>query len=196
MKKVVLLGPPGCGKGTQSKILVDKFSFFQLSTGDLLREQTTNKNSPYGQEISEIMKRGDLVTDEIVINLIINKVLNLKDKNIIFDGFPRNLNQAEVLDKSLNEISIQLDHAILFEVDFKILEERIQNRIAESVNEKRSDDNLETLLKRIEVYKNNTLPIVDFYKKKNILNRINGMQSIESVSKEILKIIVFYRMQK
>ena len=94
MKRIVLLGPPGCGKGTQSKILVNKFSFFQLSTGDLLREQTTNKNSPYGQEISEIMKRGDLVTDEIVINLIIDKVLNLKDKNIIFDGFPRNLNQA------------------------------------------------------------------------------------------------------
>ena len=69
MKRIVLLGPPGCGKGTQSKILVNKFSFFQLSTGDLLREQTTNKNSPYGKEISDIMKRGDLVTDEIVINL-------------------------------------------------------------------------------------------------------------------------------
>ncbi len=103
MKKIVLLGPPGCGKGTQSKILVDRFSFFQLSTGDLLREQTNDKDSPYGQKISEIMKRGDLVTDEIVINLIIDKVLNLKDKNIIFDGFPRNLNQAEVLDKSLKK---------------------------------------------------------------------------------------------
>ena len=166
MKKIVLLGPPGCGKGTQSKILVDKYRFFQLSTGDLLREQTTNKDSPYGQEISEIMQRGDLVSDEIVINLIIDKVLNLKDKNIIFDGFPRNVNQAIVLDESLKEISIELDFAILFEVDFKILEKRIQNRIAESVDEKRSDDNLETLLKRIEVYKNNTLPIVDFYKKK------------------------------
>ena len=189
MKKIVLLGPPGCGKGTQSKILVDKFSFFQLSTGDLLREQTMNKNSPYGKEINEIMQRGDLVTDEIVINLIIDKVLSLKDENIIFDGFPRNINQAEVLDQSLRESSIDLDHAILFEVDFKILEERIQNRIAESVDVKRSDDNLETLLKRIEVYKNNTLPIVDFYKKKNILNAINGMESIENVNKEILKII-------
>ena len=189
MKRIVLLGPPGCGKGTQSKILVNKFSFFQLSTGDLLREQTTNKNSPYGQEISDIMKRGDLVTDEIVLNLIIDKVLNLKDKNIIFDGFPRNLNQAQVLDQSLKEISIELDYAILFEVDFKILEERIQNRISESVGDKRSDDNLETLLKRIEVYKNNTLPIVDFYKKKNILSAINGMESIENVNKEILKII-------
>ena len=189
MKKIVLLGPPGCGKGTQSKILVDKFNFFQLSTGDLLREQTMNKNSPYGKEINQIMQRGDLVTDEIVINLIINKVLSLKDENIIFDGFPRNINQAEVLDQSLREFSIDLDHAILFEVDFKILEERIQNRIAESVDDKRSDDNLETLLKRIEVYKNNTLPIVDFYKKKKILKTINGMETIENVNKEILKII-------
>ena len=189
MKRIVLLGPPGCGKGTQSKILVNKFGFFQLSTGDLLREQTINKNSPYGDEISEIMKRGDLVTDEIVINLIIDKVLNLKDKNIIFDGFPRNLNQAMVLDESLKEISIELDYAILFEVDFKILEERIQKRITESAHEKRSDDNLETLLKRIEVYKNNTLPIVDFYKKKKILKTIDGMKTIESVNEEILKII-------
>jgi adenylate kinase len=189
MKKIVLLGPPGCGKGTQSKILVDKFNFFQLSTGDLLREQTMNKNSPYGKEINQIMQRGDLVTDEIVINLIINKVLSLKNENIIFDGFPRNINQAEVLDQSLREFSIDLDHAILFEVDFKILEERIQNRIAESVDDKRSDDNLETLLKRIEVYKNNTLPIVDFYKKKKILKTINGMETIENVNKEILKII-------
>ena len=189
MKRIVLLGPPGCGKGTQSKILVNKFGFFQLSTGDLLREQTINKNSPYGEEISDIMKRGDLVTDEIVINLIIDKVLNLKDKNIIFDGFPRNLNQARVLDESLKEISIELDYAILFEVDFKILEERIQKRITESAHEKRSDDNLETLLKRIEVYKNNTLPIVDFYKKKKILKTIDGMKTIESVNEEILKII-------
>ena len=189
MKKIVLLGPPGCGKGTQSKILVDKFGFFQLSTGDLLREQTMNKNSPFGKEISDIMQRGDLVTDEIVINLIINKITNLKEKNIIFDGFPRNLNQAQVLDQSLKEISIELDYAILFEVDFKILEERIQNRIAESVDGKRSDDNLETLLKRIDVYKKNTLPIVDFYKKKKILKTINGMESIENVNKEIFKII-------
>ncbi len=189
MKKIVFLGPPGCGKGTQSKILVEKFNFFQLSTGDLLREQTSDKNSQYGKDIIEIMKKGELVTDEIVINLIIDKILLLRDKSIIFDGFPRNLNQAKVLDKSLNDISISLDAVILFEIDFKILEERIKTRISESTDQKRPDDNIKTLLKRIEVYKNNTLPIIDYYKNKGIMRVINGMDSIENVSKEILKII-------
>ena len=189
MKKIVLLGPPGCGKGTQSKILVNNLNFFQLSTGDLLREQTADKNSQYGKEITEIMKKGELVTDEIVINLIIEKILYLKDKSIIFDGFPRNLNQAKVLDKSLDNISLKLDNAILFDVDFKILQERIEKRISESKDDKRPDDNIETLLKRIEVYKKNTLPIVDYYNGIGILNTINGMDPIELVSKEILKII-------
>lgn len=188
-KKIVLLGPPGCGKGTQSKLLVDNKNFFQLSTGDLLRAATSDNKSEVGQKIKQIMQQGGLVPDNFVIDIIVKKVSDLKYQNIIFDGFPRNLNQAKVLDESLKEISVKLDHAILFEVDFTILEQRIQNRISESVNEKRSDDNLETLLKRIEVYKNNTLPIVDFYKKKKILKTVNGMNSIESVNDEILKII-------
>ena len=100
MSKVVLLGPPGCGKGTQSQILVENFKFFQLSTGDLLREQTSRENSSYGKEIINIMNKGDLVPDEIVINLIIEKISVLEDKSIIFDGFPRNLNQARVLNNS------------------------------------------------------------------------------------------------
>ena len=190
MKKIVLLGAPGCGKGTQSKFLVSKLNFFQLSTGDLLRDQTSDQNSKYGQKINMIMKKGDLVPDEIVINLIIEKLKLLKSENIIFDGFPRNINQATVLDKSLEEISISLDFAILIDVDFKILEQRIKNRIKESKNnEKREDDNIETLLKRIEVYKTNTFPIIDYYKKKGILKNINGMSTIENVSQEILKII-------
>ena len=189
MSKVVLLGPPGCGKGTQSQILVENFEFFQLSTGDLLREQTSKENSSYGKEIINIMNKGDLVPDEIVINLIIEKISVLEDKSIIFDGFPRNLNQARVLNNSLEEKSIKLDHAILIEVDFKILEERILKRAKESNNKKRLDDNLETLNKRIDVYKNITLPIVNYYKDKGILSLVNGMNSIENVNKEILNII-------
>ncbi len=190
MKKIVLLGAPGCGKGTQSKFLVDRLNFFQLSTGDLLRDQTSNKNSKYGQQINLIMKKGDLVPDDLVINLIIEKIILLKNENIIFDGFPRNIKQAEVLDDSLENISMSLDFAILIDVDFKILEQRIENRIKETENhERRDDDNIETLLKRIEVYKTNTFPIIEYYKKKGILRNVDGMDTIDNVSQEILKII-------
>lgn len=190
MKRIVLLGPPGCGKGTQSKLLVERNNFLQLSTGDLLREETSNKESRYGEEINRIMKNGDLVPDKIVIDLIIEKITNFSDQNLIFDGFPRNINQASVLDQSLDSISVNLDHAILIDVDFGILEERIKNRVKENNNQQqRQDDNLETLLKRIEVYKKDTFPIIDYYKKKGILKTIDGMKSIDEVSNEILNII-------
>ena len=190
MKKVVLLGPPGSGKGTQSKFLVDKFGFIQISTGDLLRDQVQQKDSSMGKEISEIMNNGELVPDEIVIKLIIGKITIFKEKNIIFDGFPRNINQAKVLDESLEKISVSLDKAIFINVDYEILKERIISRINESGDDnKRSDDNVQTLVKRIDVYKKNTLPIVEYYKEKGILSEINGMLKIEEVSQQILKII-------
>ena len=190
MKKIVLLGPPGSGKGTQSKFLVEKFGFIQISTGDLLRDQVQQKDSSMGKEISEIMKNGELVPDEIVIKLIIEKITIYKEKNIIFDGFPRNINQAKVLDESLEKISVLLDKAVFIDVDYEILKERIISRINESGNEnKRSDDNVQTLVKRIDVYKKNTLPIVEYYKEKGILTEINGMLKIEEVSQQILKII-------
>jgi adenylate kinase len=190
MKKVVLLGPPGSGKGTQSKFLVEKFGFIQISTGDLLRDQVQQKDSSMGKEISEIMKNGELVPDEIVIKLIIEKISIFKEENIIFDGFPRNINQAKVLDESLEKISVSLDKAVFINVDYEILKERIISRINESGDEnKRSDDNVQTLVKRIDVYKKNTLPIVKYYKEKGILTEINGMLKIEEVSQQILKII-------
>ena len=190
MKKVVLLGRPGSGKGTQSKFLVEKFGFIQISTGDLLRDQVQQKDSSMGKEISEIMNNGELVPDEIVIKLIIGKITIFKEKNIIFDGFPRNINQAKVLDESLEKISVSLDKAIFINVDYEILKERIISRINESGDDnKRSDDNVQTLVKRIDVYKKNTLPIVEYYKEKGILSEINGMLKIEEVSQQILKII-------
>jgi len=190
MKKVVLLGPPGSGKGTQSKFLVEKFGFIQISTGDLLRDQVQQKDSSMGKEISEIMNNGELVPDEIVIKLIIGKITIFKNKNIIFDGFPRNINQAKVLDESLEKISVSLDKAVFINVDYEILKERIISRINESGDDnKRSDDNVQTLVKRIDVYKKNTLPIVEYYKEKGILSEINGMLKIEEVSQQILKII-------
>ena len=190
MKRIVLLGPPGCGKGTQSNLLVKNNSFIQLSTGELLREETSNKTSQLGQKINKLMELGELVPDEIVIEMIIEKVKKYQDKSIIFDGFPRNLNQAKVLDESLKSISSELDYVIFFEVDFDILRERIKKRIEESSNQSvRKDDNLETLMKRIEVYKSSTLPIVNYYIEKNLLHKIDGMKKIEEINLKILKII-------
>ena len=190
MKKIVLLGPPGCGKGTQSKLLVEKDNFVQLSTGDLLRSETSNSDSDLGKKVKYLMESGELVPDEIVIDIIINKVEEHKSKSIVFDGFPRNLKQAEVLDSSLENVSVKLDHAILFQIDFKILEERINNRISETKgSEQRKDDNTETLLNRIEVFKSSTLPIVKYYEEKGIISKIDGMQKVNEVYAEITKII-------
>ena len=188
--KIVLLGPPGSGKGTQSKFLVNEHNFIQLSTGDLLREKVAKKDSSLGQEINVIMNNGDLVPDNIVIQLIVEKISELRKSNLIFDGFPRNLNQATVLDESLEKISVSLDKAIFIDVDHEILKDRIAKRINETNLEKRrSDDNIDTLVKRIQVYKSNTLPILEYYKKKGIFEEVNGMLSIEQVSQQILKII-------
>ena len=136
------------------------------------------------------MESGELVPDNVVIDIIIKKVEENKEKSLIFDGFPRNLNQAKVLDHALNNVKITLDNAIFFEIEFKILEERIKQRIQESTNkEQRKDDNIETLLNRIKVFKSSTLPIVEYYEKKSILSKINAMDKIENVNLEILKII-------
>ena len=190
MKKIVLLGPPGCGKGTQSKLLVEKDNFVQLSTGDLLRSETSNSDSDLGKKVKYLMESGELVPDDIVIDIIVNKVEEHKNKSIVFDGFPRNLKQAEVLDSSLENVSVKLDHAILFQIDFKILEERINNRISETKgSEQRKDDNSETLLNRIEVFKSSTLPIVKYYEEKGIISKIDGMQKVNEVYAEITKII-------
>ena len=190
MKKIVLLGPPGCGKGTQSKLLVEKDKFVQLSTGDLLRSETSNSNSDLGKKVKYLMETGALVPDDIVIDIIVNKVKEHKNKSIVFDGFPRNLKQAEALDSSLEDVSVKLDHAIFFQIDFKILEERINNRISETKgSERRKDDNSETLLNRIEVFKSSTLPIVNYYEEKGIISKIDGMQEVNEVYAEITKII-------
>lgn len=190
MKRIVFLGPPGCGKGTQSKLLVDNNNFTQLSTGDLLRDETSKTDSKLGEKVRNLMESGELVPDEIVIDIIVKKVKEFKKKSLIFDGFPRNLNQAVVLDESLKSVSIELDNAIFFEINFDILKERIEKRIKESEDEnQRKDDNLETLINRIEVYKSSTLPIVDYYDKKGILNKVSGIKKIEEVYEEILKII-------
>ena len=131
-----------------------------------------------------------MVPDNFVIDIIVKKVSDLKDQNIIFDGFPRNIEQAKFLDKSLETKSISLDYVLFFGIDYKVLESRIKQRIEQSTGEDlRTDDNLEILNKRINIYKESTLPIVDYYKNKNILYEIDAMESIETVYNNILQII-------
>ena len=186
MTNIILLGPPGCGKGTQSKILVDERGFLQISTGDLLRK-TANTKTSFGNEINEIMKKGDLVPDNVVIKMILDEITNNNGKNFIFDGFPRNLNQAEKLDEALSKKkNISIDYVFLLDVKLDILEQRIEKRIKEAGHENvRSDDNINTLTKRLETYKHMTKPLVKYYINQNKLTKLDGMDSIELISKKI-----------
>jgi len=189
MTNIILLGPPGCGKGTQSKILVDEKGFLQISTGDLLRKTAETKTS-FGNEINNIMKKGDLVPDIVVIKMILEEITNNYGKNFIFDGFPRNLNQAEKLDEAFLEKKIKIDYVVLLDVGLDILQQRIEKRIKEAGHENvRQDDNINTLTKRVETYKNMTVPLVKYYTNQNKLTKLNGMDSIESISKKINSII-------
>ena len=189
MTNIILLGPPGCGKGTQSKILVDEKGFLQISTGDLLRRTAETKTS-FGNEINNIMKKGDLVPDIVVIKMILEEITNNYGKNFIFDGFPRNLNQAEKLDEAFLEKKIKIDYVVLLDVGLDILQQRIEKRIKEAGHENaRQDDNINTLTKRVETYKNMTVPLVKYYTNQNKLTKLNGMDSIESISKKINSII-------
>lgn len=189
MTNIILLGPPGCGKGTQSKILVEKHNFFQISTGDILRKKVHSGSSD-GKMLKKIMETGQLVPDELVINIIIESMDQNSGKNIIFDGFPRNLVQAKALDHALLVKELEINFVLLLEVNFDELEKRIQKRVSEANSEnQREDDNAQILNKRLEVYKEATLPIIKFYEQKNKLNRINGMMAIDLVSKEINNLI-------
>ena len=189
MTNIILLGPPGCGKGTQSKILVDEKGFLQISTGDLLRRTAETKTS-FGNEINNIMKKGDLVPDIVVIKMILEEITNNYGKNFIFDGFPRNLNQAEKLDEAFLEKKIKIDYVVLLDVKLDILQQRIEKRIKEAGHENaRQDDNINTLTKRVETYKNMTVPLVKYYTNQNKLTKLNGMDSVESISKKINSII-------
>ena len=189
MTNIILLGPPGCGKGTQSKILVDEKGFLQISTGDLLR-RTAETKTAFGNEINNIMKKGDLVPDIVVIKMILDEINNNYGKNFIFDGFPRNLNQAEKLDEAFLEKKIKIDYVVLLDVELDILQQRIEKRIKEAGHENaRQDDNINTLTKRVETYKNMTVPLVKYYSNQNKLTKLNGMDSIESISKKINSII-------
>jgi len=185
---IVLFGPPGCGKGTQAKRIEKKFDIIQLSSGDLLRNEIEIK-SELGLTAKYLIDKGKLVPDEIIIKIISERI----DKNdcnngVIFDGFPRTVSQAIALEKMLNDKLISLDKVIEIRVDEKILLSRIKKRACEN-KIKRSDDNSEVLKKRLEIYKQDTKPLIPFYEKKGKLHSVDGMKNEAQVFNEINRIL-------
>tara|TARA_B100000963_G_scaffold226741_1_gene197811 strand:+ start:146 stop:724 length:579 start_codon:yes stop_codon:yes gene_type:complete len=190
--KLILFGPPGAGKGTQAKIIIKKYNIVQISTGDMLREEVKFETD-LGLAAKVIMDKGDLVSDEIIMSMIEKRIKKPDCNNgFILDGFPRTFKQAVYLDEILDRLKIKIDTVIEINVNEKLLLKRIKKRAAES-DDLRGDDNSEILNNRISVYKKDTLPVLEYYKNSNKLHTIDGMQNIEQVSKDILKILSYYK---
>ncbi len=186
MLNIVLFGPPGSGKGTQSLNIIKKYELMHISTGDILRDAVKNL-SPIGIKVKSYLDKGELVPDEVVIDVLMEKVFSSKDvKGFVFDGFPRTLNQAEKLDKILVSKSIPINLVLAVEVAEEELYKRILGR---KTTGDRSDDNEEVIKNRLAVYKNQTLPIFDFYKKQKKLVSINGMAPVDNVFGSISEVI-------
>ena len=185
---LILFGPPGAGKGTQADILIKKYNIVQISTGDMLREEV-KLGTQLGKAAKSIMDKGNLVSDEIIISMIEKRIIKPDCKNgFILDGFPRTLQQAIDLDNILNKLNIHIDKVIEINVEENVLLKRITKRALES-KITRDDDNSEILKNRILVYKKDTLPVLKYYKNLNKLYSIDGMQSVDKVSKDIQKIL-------
>ena len=181
-----IFGPPGAGKGTQSSFIAKKFNLFQLSTGEILREEIKN-NTKLGKEISSIISSGNLVSNEIVSDLITQYVSNEIYKNrLIFDGYPRNLNQAKNLDNILSKHEQKIDLVLKLSVSLETIKNRIKER---RLIEKRLDDTAEIAVKRYESYENNINPVIDFYKQSNLLKVVYGEAGISEINNEISAII-------
>jgi adenylate kinase len=205
---IIIFGPPGAGKGTQSDFIVKNFSLFKLSTGDLLREEI-KKKTPLGLKITSIVNSGSLVSDEIINNLIEIIVSNQKYENrIIFDGYPRNLSQAKNLNVLLSKYKQKIDIVIKLKVSLDVIKKRITGRLTCSkcsktfnkffsppvsnmtcceggILQKRDDDNVDVAIKRYETYEKSTEPVLDFYEKMNLVKDLNGEMNIESIQSKI-----------
>ena len=183
---IIIFGPPGAGKGTQSKFIANKFNLYQLSTGDLLREEIKNKTK-LGSEISSIINSGELVSDKIVSNLIEKFISNNTFKNkIIFDGYPRTLNQARNLDDLLKQYVQKIDVVLKLSVSLETVIKRILER---KTLEQRADDNKEIAIKRFKTYEKSSETVIDYYKQSNLLKVVNGEAGISEINAEISEII-------
>ena len=179
---LILFGPPGAGKGTQAKYLVKKLGNYQISTGDMLREEI-QKNSEIGKRIVSDMDNGNFVSDEIVNTLIKNVLFDPKKKDrLIFDGYPRSLAQAKNLDTLLKKSNQSINFIFFLNVNKETILKRIEKR---KILEKRSDDNLNTFIKRYDTYMETTKPILDFYSKNHNFHEIDGSSKIEEITAKI-----------
>lgn len=199
MMNLILLGPPGAGKGTQAKKLEEKYGLKQLSTGDMLRAEVA-ADTELGKQAKAIMDLGNLVSDDIIIGMIANRIEQADcKKGVIFDGFPRTIPQAEALDKMLAEKGRPAPVVIELKVDEEAMVSRLHTRIAEAKAKGqpvRSDDNEDTLRDRLKVYRRDTAPIIPYYKDKGMLHSVDGMASMDSVESAITQVLNPPRAQK
>ncbi len=183
---IIIFGPPGAGKGTQAKYLVNKLNSFQISTGDMLRDEI-KKDTEIGKRIINNMNNGKFVEDEIV-NKLLEKIIFDPNKmnKLIFDGYPRTINQAKNLESLLNKSNQNIDYIFFLNVNKDSIIKRIEKR---KVLEKRSDDDSDTILKRYDTYMEVTKPVLDFYSSKSNFYEIDGSVEIEAISSKIEEIL-------
>ncbi len=189
---LILIGPPGAGKGTQAKILEQEYGLKQLSTGDMLRAEIA-AGSDLGKKAKAIMDAGNLVSDDIMVDMIANRIEQADcAKGVIFDGFPRTVDQAEALDAMLADKGKPLNVVIQMVVDEEELVNRLNTRIQQTIDAGqpvRADDNEETFRKRLGVYRDQTAPILPYYEAEGLLKKVDGMKPIDFVTQEIKAIL-------
>lgn len=187
MKNIVIFGAPGSGKGTQSDLMIKKYGFGHISTGDVLRNEIKN-GTELGKTAKAYIDKGQLIPDELMINILasVYDSFGKEHKGVIFDGFPRTIPQAEALKKMLDERG----HKIAAMIELDVPESELMQRLIKRGKESgRSDDNEETIKKRLDVYHNQTAPLIEWYKKENLHHHINGLGELDCIFGDICNVI-------